>query len=116
MTSSRLGQQLTLDFSAPPADTSQPGEPLAPSSVLGQISQPALPLNNAPEIPSNTSDAIVPQPDETLPAEAPPHIPIASTMSAESEPPRNQHNYRITPEDHLGSGSLKAKCYMSAYK
>jgi hypothetical protein len=31
-------------------------------------------------------------------------------MPAESEPPRNQHNYRITPEDHLGSGSLKAKC------
>jgi hypothetical protein len=28
----------------------------------------------------------------------------------ESQPPRNQHNFRITEADCLGSGSVKAKC------
>jgi N12 class adenine-specific DNA methylase len=37
-------------------------------------------------------------------------MPPASAAAIEPEPPRNQHNYRITEADGLDSGSLKAKC------
>jgi N12 class adenine-specific DNA methylase len=37
-------------------------------------------------------------------------IPPPGAAVVEPEPPRNQHNYRITEADRLGSGSLKAKC------
>jgi N12 class adenine-specific DNA methylase len=67
---------------------------MASSALLGQISQPGIALWSAPiEIPGE-AEASAMQTKEPL----------------EPEPPRNQHNYRITEADHLGSGSLKSKC------
>jgi hypothetical protein len=67
---------------------------MASSALLGQISQPGIALWSTPmEIPS-AAEASATQTKEPL----------------EPEPPRNQHNYRITEADHLGSGSLKSKC------
>jgi N12 class adenine-specific DNA methylase len=40
-----------------------------------------------------------------------PQFPPLIATSIEPEPPRNQHNYRITEADRLGSGSLKTKCH-----
>jgi len=48
MTSARLGQQLTLDFSATVTPASESQEPVAPSSLFGRISQPGLSLWSAP--------------------------------------------------------------------
>jgi len=78
MTSARLGQQLTLDFSATATPASGTQEPPASSIPFGRISQAGLALSSAAAI--------------------------------DPEPPRNQHNYRITEADGLGSGSLKVKC------
>ena len=94
MTSTRLDQQLTLDFLTTPAPATRTQEPMASSALLGQISQPGIALWSAPiEIPGE-AEASAMQTKEPL----------------EPEPPRNQHNYRITEADHLGSGSLKSKC------
>ena len=94
MTSTRLDQQLTLDFLTTPATATRTREPMAPSALLGRITQPGIALWNAPMEISGEAQASASQTDK------PP----------EPEPPRNQHNYRITGEDHLGSGSLKSKC------
>jgi hypothetical protein len=89
MTSSRLGQQLTLDFSAPPAATAQAEGPLAPSAALGRVPPTGEPPKPKPL----------------------PQVSAASALVVETEPPCNQQNYRITEADRLGSGSLKAKCH-----
>jgi hypothetical protein len=98
MTSSRLGQQLTLDFSASPAATPQAEGPLVPSTALARVPH------------STKGDAAAPR-TETPPEPKPvSQISAASAAAVETEPPRNQHNYRITEADRLGSGSLKTKC------
>ena len=115
MTSARLGQQLTLDFSATVTPASESQEPVAPSSLFGRISQPGLSLWSAPGNRPAKADVA-----ETLTAESPkpepakpeplPQATQACAAVTEPEPPRNQHNYRITEADSLGSGSLKVKC------
>jgi hypothetical protein len=52
-----------------------------------------------------TAEPTKPEPARLEPL---PQISPASAPTTESEPPRNQHNYRITDADRLGSGSLKA--------
>jgi N12 class adenine-specific DNA methylase len=69
-----------------------------------------LPLWSAPAIQPIKVPVPAPQAGESPEPDALPQIPPADAAAIESEPPRNQHNYRITGEDRLGSGSLKAKC------
>lgn len=110
MTSARLGQQLTLDFSATATPASETQEPLAASSLVGRVPQPGFPLWSAPVIRPAKADVSAPLPAESPKPEPIPEIPPASAPTTESDPPRNQHNYRITDADCLGSGSVKAKC------
>ena len=115
MTSARLGQQLTLDFSATATPASGTQEPLAASSLFGRIPQPGFPLWSAPVIRPAKADVSAPLTAEPPTGEPPkpeplPEIPPASAPTTESDPPRNQHNYRITDADCLGSGSVKTKC------
>ena len=110
MTSARLGQQLTLDFSATATPASETQEPLAASTLFGRFPQPGLPLWSAPVIGPAAADASAPPTAEPPKPEPLPQISSPASAVAEHEPPRNQHNYRITEADRLGSGSLKAKC------
>ena len=110
MTSSRLGQQLTLDFTSTATPASGTQEPLAASSLLGRIPHPGLPLWNAPIVRPVKADASVPPTAERHNPEPLPQISSPASTVTEPEPPRNQHNYRITDTDCLGSGSVKAKC------
>lgn len=110
MTSAHLGQQLTLDFSTTATPASGTQEPVLPSSLFGRIPQPGLPLWGAPVICPAKADASARSTEEQPKPEPIPQIPPTCALATEPEPSRNQHNYRITDEDCLGSGSLKAKC------
>jgi N12 class adenine-specific DNA methylase len=110
MTSARLGQQLSLNFSATATPASGTQEPLAPSALFGRIPQSGLPLWNAPVIPPAKAAISAPPTGAPPKPETLPQIVPADAPMPESEPPRNQHNYRITDADGLGSGSLKSKC------
>ena len=115
MTSARLGQQLTLDFSATATPASETQEPLAASSLFGRVPQPGLAQWSAPIIHPPQADVSAPLTAKPLTSEPPkpeplPEIPLPGAPVTEPEPPRNQHNYRITDADCIGSGSLKAKC------
>ena len=110
MTSARLGQQLTFDLSATATPASGTQETLAPSTLLGRIPQAGLPLWSAPVIRPAKAAAAAPESGQPSQPEPPQRTPSASPAVAEPEPPLNQHNYRITGEDRVGSGSLKAKC------
>ncbi|MDR3675565.1 MAG: DEAD/DEAH box helicase family protein [Acidobacteriota bacterium] len=110
MTSARLGQQLTLDFTATTAPAPRTQEPLAPSSLLGRIPQPGLPIWSAPVIrPAKADSSALPTAESSKPEPLLRILP-PDTAVIEPEPSRNQHNYRITKADRLGSGSPKAKC------
>ena len=115
MTSARLGQQLTLDFLATATSASGAQEPLAPSSLFGRISQAGLALWSAHVNRPAKADvaepltAESPKPEPAKPEPLPQATPACAALT-EPGPPRNQHNYRITEADCLGSGSLKAKC------
>ena len=110
MRSARLGQQLTLDFSTTATPASGTQEPLAPSTLFGRISHPVFALSSVLVIRPDNADASAPPTKEPPNPEPLPPIPPASAAVSEPEQPRNQHNYRITEADRLGSGSLKAKC------
>ena len=110
MTSSRLGQQLSLDFTATTAATPQAEKPLAPATFFGRVPQPVIPLWSNSVVHSPKAEAVAPRIERPPEPKPPPEIPAATTPVAEPEPPRNQHNYRITDADRVGSGSLKAKC------
>jgi len=115
MTSARLGQQLTLDFLVTTTSALGTQEALAPSSLFGRISQPGLALWSATANRPAKADvaepltAESPEPEPAKPEPLPQTTPACAAVS-EPEPPRNQHNYRITEADSLGSGSLKFKC------
>ncbi len=110
MTSARLGQQLTLDFSATATPASGTQEALAASTLLGRIPQPAFVLWSGPVIRPANADAPASPTGEPPRPEPLPQIPSTSAAAIEPEPSRNQHNYRITGADRLGSGSPRAKC------
>jgi hypothetical protein len=110
MTSAQLGQQLTLDFTATTALASRTQEPVASSTLFGQIPQPGLDRSSTLVIRPANPDAPAPQPGEPFQPDSPPQTTPTSLVVIEPEPPRNQHSYRITKADRLGSGSLKAKC------
>src|ERR1039458_9036743 len=101
MTSAHLGQQLTLDFTATTALASKTQESLASSTLFGQIPQPGLEPSTTPVIRPATPGASEPQSGEPSKPEPPPQTPSASAAVIEPEPPRNQHNYRITKADRL---------------
>lgn len=113
MTSARLGQQLTLDFSATATPASETQELLAASSLFGRISQPGLPLWSAPvsrPAKADVSAPLIGEPPKSEPPKPELFTQIPPASAPITKPPRNQHNYRITDADCLGSGSLKAKC------
>jgi hypothetical protein len=65
--------------------------------------------------PETASDGGITHPPESEARERPDsvveiHLPPAMDFVADSEPPRNQNNYRITESDKIGVGSLKKKC------
>ena len=72
--------------------------------------EPGLPLWSAPVIGPAAADASAPPTAEPPKPEPLPQISSPASAVAVHEPPRNQHNYRITEADSLGSGSLKVKC------
>jgi len=109
--SEKFGQQLILDLSGTTTPASGTQEPLAPSTLLGRISQSGLALWSAPAIRLAKDGAAATPTVEPPKREAIPQIPPVCAAVTEPEPPRNQHNYRITDSDLLGSGSLKAKCH-----
>ena len=116
MTSSQDRKQLVLDFSAVSALASRPESSLC--AFLGRIPTEQLALPHAPGSKTQNGQAEAPaQPQLSSPrtvgpseGSAAPETPLGAAAT-EPEPPRNQHNYRITDSDRLGSGSLRAKCH-----
>ena len=78
--------------------------------TLGPNSPPGTPVVERPVVRPAKADVSEPLTAEPPKPEPLPEIPPPLALVVESEPPRNQHNYRITGADCLGSGSLKAKC------
>ena len=102
MTSSNLGKQLTLDLLATPALGSGSEERAVPTALFGTITQPGLALWNPTAIRPAREPKSAPPTGKPPESEATPQPATPITAAIEPEPPRNQHNYRITGEALAG--------------